>query len=365
MPTPIPVIEIGVRFCAQKPGLARDAEWRPSGGVPVQSSSSHELMGTKYPAPQRLPPQSTGYAKRSNPPKEATTPMADINARDTKLIQYLNEAFGKEKELETALQAHIAMTTKTPYRKRLQDHLKETKNHARQVERRIKQLGGKAEAGPISSGPDVVTEAATSLTSVASKAVAAAQGPLHALRGTGEAEKMLKNARTEFHNEFEEIGFYAGIESLADTVGDKETAKLARGIRREEERMAKFLEKQIGQLAKAVAREEIPAAERNGGRTRRSTRRRSSSSSRSSSNGTSRSGTSSSKSGSSSSRSRASSKSSSSRARASSSRSGSSRSSGSRAGGSRSGSSRSGSSRSGSTRSGGSRSKTSSRSRSK
>jgi ferritin-like metal-binding protein YciE len=208
--------------------------------------------------------------------------MADINARDTKLIQYLNEAFGKEKELETALQAHIAMTTKTPYRKRLQEHLKETKGHAREVQRRIKQLGGKAEAGPISSGPDVVTEAATSLTSVAGKAVAAAQGPLHALRGTGEAEKMLKNARTEYHNEFEEIGFYAGIESLADTVGDKDTAKLARSIRREEERMAKFLEKQIAQLAKAVAREEIPAAERRNG----SSSRRSSSSARAKSGST-------------------------------------------------------------------------------
>jgi ferritin-like metal-binding protein YciE len=267
--------------------------------------------------------------------------MADPNARDTKLIQYLNEAYGKEKELETALQAHIAMTTKTPYRKRLQDHLKETKGHARQVERRIKQLGGKAEAGPISSGPDVVTEAATSLTSVASKAVAAAQGPLHALRGTGEAEKMLKNARTEFHNEFEEIGFYTGIESLAETVGDKDTAKIARSIRREEERMAKFLARQIEQLAKAVAREEIPAAERNGG----SSRRRRSSSSRRSSRSSSNGG-----SGSSSSRSRAS---------ASRSRSSSSRSSASRSGGSRASASRSGGSRKSSSRSGGSRARAS------
>jgi ferritin-like metal-binding protein YciE len=216
--------------------------------------------------------------------------MATPNARDTKLIQYLNEAYGKEKELETALQAHIAMTTKKPYKKRLQEHLKETKGHAREVGRRIKQLGGKAEAGPLSSGPERVTEAATGLTSLASKAVAAAQGPLHAIRGTGDAEKMLKNARTEYHNEFEEIGFYAGIESLANTVGDKETAKLARGIRREEERMAKFLEKQIEQLAKAVAREDIPAAEwHNGGSSsrRRSSSRSSSRSSRSSSNGSS------------------------------------------------------------------------------
>jgi ferritin-like metal-binding protein YciE len=305
--------------------------------------------------------------------------MANPNARDTKLIQYLNEAYGKEKELETALQAHIAMTTKAPYKKRLREHLKETKGHAREVKRRIKELGGKAEAGPISSGPDVVIEAATGLTSVASKALAAAQGPLHALRGTGEAEKMLKNARTEYHNEFEEIGFYAGIESLAETVGDKETAKLARGIKREEERMAKFLEKQITQLAKAVAREEIPAAERrNGGSSRRSSsssRRsasssRRSASSRSSSNGRSsgsRSGGSSSRSGSSKSGSSrtGSSKSGSSRAKATrsaSSRSGSTKSASSR---SRSGSTKSASSRSGSAKSGSSRSRSGRSSRSR
>jgi ferritin-like metal-binding protein YciE len=306
--------------------------------------------------------------------------MAEINARDTKLIQYLNEAYGKEKELETALQAHIAMTTKDTYRKRLQDHLKETKGHAREVERRIKQLGGKAEAGPISSGPDAITGPATGLTSVASKAVAAAKSPIHALRGTGEAEKMLKNARTEYHNEFEEIGFYAGIESLAETVGDKDTAKLARGIRREEERMAKFLEKQIEQLAKAVAREEIPAAERNGGSSRRrSSSRRSSSSSRSRSSASSRSESGSTRAKSSGSRSSSSrAKSGSTRAKSSSSRAKSGGSSRAKSGSSRSKAGRtlakgSGGSRSkagstlgkagGRSSSGGSRSRTSSRSR--
>ena len=44
--------------------------------------------------------------------------MADT-AKDAKLLQYLNEAYGKERELETALQAHIGMTTKKPYAKRL------------------------------------------------------------------------------------------------------------------------------------------------------------------------------------------------------------------------------------------------------
>jgi ferritin-like metal-binding protein YciE len=275
--------------------------------------------------------------------------MAAPNARDTKLIQYLNEAYGKERELETALEAHIAMTTRRPYKNRLREHLKETKGHARQLKTRIRELGGKAEAGPISAGPAPVVEAASTLTSVAGKAVAAAQGPLHAIRGTGESERMLKNAKTEYHNEAEEIATYTSIEALAGAVNDKETVKLARGIRREEERMARFLEKQIPQLAKAVAKEEIPAAERRNGAP--SSRRSSSSRSRSTSNGSSRSSSGSRKSGS-----RASS------ARASSTRSASSRSG---SGSSRSATkSRSGSKRSASSRSGSSSSRSAAKSRS-
>jgi ferritin-like metal-binding protein YciE len=175
--------------------------------------------------------------------------MPDLTTRDTKLIQYLNEAFGKEKDLETALTAHIEMTTRMPYKKRLREHLRETKAHARAVERRIKQLGGKADAG------NVVTE-------VASRAAAAAKGPLHAIRGTGEQEKMLKNAKTEYSEEHEEIATYTAIEALAEAVHDAETAKLARAIRREEERMANYLARLIPTLTKAVTTAEIPAAER-------------------------------------------------------------------------------------------------------
>jgi ferritin-like metal-binding protein YciE len=258
--------------------------------------------------------------------------MADQTVRDLKLIQYLNEAYGKEKELETALQAHIAMTTKAPYKKRLQQHLKETKAHGRQVERRIKQLGGKAEKVP---APGPIGDAASAMTSAAGKAVSAAKGPLHAIRGTGENEKMLKNAKTEFWNEHEEIATYTAIETLAETVGDKDTAKLAREIRREEERMAKFLAGQIPTLTKAVAREEIPAAERNGG----GTRRRRTASSRTRSTSSSRAKASSSRSKSSGSRSR----SSSSRSRSSNGASSSGARSGSRASGSRSTRARSGS----------------------
>src|SRR4051794_16888492 len=257
--------------------------------------------------------------------------MAELNERDTKLVQYLNEAYGKEKQLETALEAHIAMTTRAPYKKRLQAHLKETKAHARDVERRIKKLGGQA-------GGDGMVAAANTLQTAANKAAALATGPLHVARGTSEQEKLLKNAKTEFQDEAEEIATYTAIETLATAVGDKETAQLAKRIRREEERMAGFLERLIPQLAKAVATSEIPASQR-------PTARRRGSSSRS--------------------RRRTTASSSSSRSRSTASRSsGSSRSTGSRRSGpTRSGSTRSGSTRAGSTRSGSTRSR-STRSRS-
>jgi len=172
--------------------------------------------------------------------------MADLNERDAKLVQYLSEAFGKERELEVALVAHIAMTTKAPYKKRLKQHLKETKGHAKQLQRRIKQLGGGTQTAQ----------------SVVGKVTAAAKGPLHMVRGSGEQEKMLKNAKTEYFNEHEEIATYLAIETLAAKVGDKETARLAQGIRREEERMAKFLEGQIKSLTGAVVAEEVPSAQR-------------------------------------------------------------------------------------------------------
>ena len=63
--------------------------------------------------------------------------MSETPVSQAKLVQYLNEAYSKEKELELSLQAHIAMTTladRRAYRKRLQEHLRETKSHAKQLE---------------------------------------------------------------------------------------------------------------------------------------------------------------------------------------------------------------------------------------
>jgi ferritin-like metal-binding protein YciE len=190
--------------------------------------------------------------------------MPDVNERDGKLVQYLNEAYGKEKELETALEAHIGMTDRASYKKRLQTHLQETKEHWRQLERRIKKLGGSPQAAQ----------------AVVGKATATLKGPVHALRGTGAEERLLKNAKTEYSEEAEEIATYTAIEAFAESVGDKETAKLARDIRREEERMAKFLQGLIPQLSAAVARAEVPSDQRPTPTRRRTSSRRQTTSAR-------------------------------------------------------------------------------------
>ena len=187
-------------------------------------------------------------------------PTKEMTERDAKIAQYLSDAYATERRLEIALQAHIAMTPRADYKKRLREHLKETKAHARLVARRIKALGGEAETVSL-PGPDVVVKGATGAKAAVQRAAAVAQGPLHAVRGTGQQERMLKNARTEYQDEAEEIATYRAIEALAKAVGDKETAKLARDIGREEKKMADFLVGIIDQLAVDVVHDEVPVSE--------------------------------------------------------------------------------------------------------
>src|SRR5256714_14656275 len=142
-------------------------------------------------------------------------PMATSTERDKKLVQYLNEAYGKEKELETALAAHIGMTERAAYKKRLRKHLTETKAHARALERRIKALGGSP----------------ATLQRLAGQATAALKGPVHVFRAADLEEKLLKNAKTEHSEEAEEKATYTAIEAFAAHVGDRDTVKLARGRR--------------------------------------------------------------------------------------------------------------------------------------
>jgi ferritin-like metal-binding protein YciE len=202
----------------------------------------------------------------------------ELNESAVKVVQWLNEAYAKEAELEADLTAHIALTQKASYKKRLQDHLKETREHKRAVARRIKQIGGEATTGGSSlpGVPAAVGEAA-------GKTVAAVKGQLGAARAmvTEQAETHVRQASEELREEQVEIALYTRIEALATEVGDKDTAALAKRIRREEERMAKFLTAELPRLVKDVVKTEIPREQR-----ATATRRRTSSRTTSRSGGT-------------------------------------------------------------------------------
>jgi ferritin-like metal-binding protein YciE len=181
-----------------------------------------------------------------------------LNERDTKLVQWLNEAHAKEAELEADLKAHIALTKKQSYKNRLREHLKETRDHKRSVARRIKKLGGTpSTAGDVRGVPKVVGEAA-------GKAVAGVKGQVGAARAlvTSQPETHLRNAQEELREEHVEIAIYTRVEGLAEEVGDRDTAKLARANRRDEERMAKFLDGELKRLVRDVVKEQIPREQR-------------------------------------------------------------------------------------------------------
>lgn len=188
-------------------------------------------------------------------------PAKELNERDATLVQWLQEAHSKESELEADLTAHISLTAKQAYKKRLQKHLTETRDHKRKVARRIKRLGGTADAGGVSGA---VAEAA-------GKGIAAVKGQVGAIRAatTEQAETHLRNVHEELREEHVEIALYTRIEAFANEVGDKETAKLAAAIRRDEERMAKFLDAELVRLVKDVVRARVPREQRQTGSRRR------------------------------------------------------------------------------------------------
>jgi ferritin-like metal-binding protein YciE len=181
--------------------------------------------------------------------------LPDLSAAEQKLVHYLTEAHANERRLETILGEHVAVIRASDYRKRLERHEKETRGHAQAVERRIKQLGGSVDSGFAARAPEALQTAQT----VARRAVTLAQGGLDAVRGRSDHERAVNKARAEYAEEAGEIALYMALESLAEALADADTLKLARSIRRDEERMSDYLSNLIPQLVRNSVEEEIAA----------------------------------------------------------------------------------------------------------
>jgi ferritin-like metal-binding protein YciE len=162
---------------------------------------------------------------------------------DQKIIQYLDEAHATEAGLIRVLQSQIAMTPRGTYRTALERHLRETSDHARRIEIRLRELD---------RGPNPIQAGIGVAETVLAQALAVGKLPLDLLRGSGRAEKVLKNAKDAAASEALEIATYTAIERLAGAAGDDETAELARSIRADEQRMLERVLDAIPELTDAV-----------------------------------------------------------------------------------------------------------------
>jgi ferritin-like metal-binding protein YciE len=171
-----------------------------------------------------------------------------MNAPQKKVVQYLGEAQASEHALTRVLQSQIAMTPRGTYRTALEQHLRQTRDHAARVGERRRELG---------QGGSSLTAAAGVVESVVGQALALGKAPFDLLRGSGGEEKVLKNAKDAYASEALEIATYTAIERLAIAVGDEKTAALAASIRADEEKMLQRVLREIPRLTDAVVRADV------------------------------------------------------------------------------------------------------------
>jgi ferritin-like metal-binding protein YciE len=167
---------------------------------------------------------------------------------DQKIVQYLEEAHASETALVSVLQSQAAMTPRGSYRDAVEQHLGETREHARRIEQRLGELG---------HGRNPVQVVLGFTETVIGQTLALTKTPFDLLRGTGGEEKVLKNAKDASATEALEIATYIALERLAHELGDEETADLAASIREDEERMLQRVLSEIPRLAGAVVGAEV------------------------------------------------------------------------------------------------------------
>jgi ferritin-like metal-binding protein YciE len=169
--------------------------------------------------------------------------QSEQHKQQQKIVQYLNEAHATEHALVRVLQSQIAMTPRGSYRTALETHLRETRDHAERVGRRV---------GELRQGRNPLMAVVGAAETVVGQALALGKTPFDLLRGSGGEEKVLKNAKDAAATEGLEIATYTAIERLARTVGDDTTATLAASIRADEEKMLARIMREIPKLTDAV-----------------------------------------------------------------------------------------------------------------
>lgn len=149
------------------------------------------------------------------------------------LVAWLRDAHAMERSLIPVLEDHSKHADGHPeVQRRMAQHAEETERHAQLVEQCLHRL----DADP-SGGKDVL-----------GKMMMSVQGKM-----TGAAEDTLvKDSLMDFASEHFEIASYKALVKAAESMGEREIAETCRGILKEEQEMAAFLDEHLSPAVEAA-----------------------------------------------------------------------------------------------------------------
>ncbi|MBI2513406.1 MAG: ferritin-like domain-containing protein [Opitutae bacterium] len=157
--------------------------------------------------------------------------MPDAPERQ-QLIAWLNDAHAMELSLAKVLENHAEDADRLPdIRARDEDHLAETREHARKLERCLDQLGA--------SKPSAVKNAIGTV-------MGKMQGALSAPFG----DEIMKNAISDFAAEHMEIACYRALVIAAEEIGEVQVARICNEILADEESMAQWLDQRLPEITR-------------------------------------------------------------------------------------------------------------------
>lgn len=170
--------------------------------------------------------------------------MADTKSEaDERLMQWLRDAHAMEKQAERMLSGMESRIENYPQvRKRISAHLKETTQQAKRLEECIDRLGGS--------------------TSLMKDLSAQITGISQALSGNFAGDEIMKGTLASYTFEHMEIASYRMLIAAAETLGDKETARVCRQNLREEEDMAQWFSQNMDQLTAEYLEREAKGSDR-------------------------------------------------------------------------------------------------------
>ena len=148
------------------------------------------------------------------------------------LLAWLRDAHAMEEQAETLLTSQISRLKHYPdLRRKMEEHLEETRRQAKLVDDCIQRLGGDSSAVKDAMG----------------KMVAFGQG----LSGLFVDDEVIKGSLASYTFEHMEIASYTILVAAAEACGDTTTAAICSRILKEEQAMAQWLADHTPQLVRA------------------------------------------------------------------------------------------------------------------